>query len=239
MSLTLLPALDIAGGKAVRPAALAAGTPEEQDPLALALQWQAEGAEWIHLVDLDAAYGRGSNTALLTEIVAALDIPVQLSGGIRDAASLEVALSALPTRVNLATDSLADERWVHAVVGELGERVTVALDVAGDRLRPRGAGGDAGPWREVLVRLDLAGACRYVVTAVASDGAMSGPDLPLLRSVCALTDRPVVASGGIGTLGDLGALASLESDGVEGVVLGTALATGAFTLTQALGQIPR
>ncbi len=232
--LVLLPALDVAGGRAVRPADLRVGATGGPDPAEVAARWQAAGARWLHMVDLDAAYGRGSNLAQLRAVIAGLDIPVQLSGGIRDAASLEAALSTGAERVNLATDALRSPEWVHEVVGRYGARVSVSLDVRGDRLRPRGMDGDVGPLFATLAELDAAGAARYVVTDVATDGALSGPNLDLLRAVCAATDRPVLASGGVADLADLAALRSLIIDGLEGVVLGTALAAEAFGLEDAL-----
>jgi phosphoribosylanthranilate isomerase len=238
MSLTLLPAVDVAGGAAVRLVRGAAGTETSYgDPLAAALAWQHAGASWIHLVDLDAAFGRGSNAALLSGVVGKLDVRVELSGGIRDRASLAAALATGAARVNLGTAALEDPAWCDRVVGEYGQRVAIGLDVRGRTLSARGWTRDGGDLYEVLGRLDRAGCARYVVTDIRRDGTMTGPNLDLLREVCAATAAPVVASGGVSTLADLRALAALEPLGVEGVIVGKALYAGAFTVEQALASL--
>ncbi|BCJ61195.1 bifunctional 1-(5-phosphoribosyl)-5-((5-phosphoribosylamino)methylideneamino)imidazole-4-carboxamide isomerase/phosphoribosylanthranilate isomerase PriA [Micromonospora endophytica] len=235
MSLTLLPAVDVADGQAVRLVQGAAGSETTYgDPLEAALAWQHDGAEWIHLVDLDAAFGRGSNAELLAEVVRRLDVQVELSGGIRDDASLRAALATGATRVNIGTAALEDPQWCDRVCGEYGDRVAIGLDVRGRTLAARGWTRDGGDLYEVLERLDKAGASRYVVTDITKDGTMRGPNLDLLREVCARTDAPVIASGGVSTLDDLRALATLEPVGVEGVIAGKALYAGAFTVAQAL-----
>lgn len=235
MTLTLLPAVDVAGGAAVRLVQGAAGTETSYgDPLAAALAWQRAGASWIHLVDLDAAFGRGSNAELLAEVVRKLDVAVELSGGIRDAESLAAALATGAARVNIGTAALEDPDWCDAVVAEYGDRVAVGLDVRGHTLAARGWTRDGGDLFEVLARLDRAGCARYVVTDIRRDGTLTGPNLDLLREVCARTDAPVIASGGVSTLDDLRALAALEPLGVEGVICGKALYAGAFTVEQAL-----
>ncbi|MFI7437161.1 bifunctional 1-(5-phosphoribosyl)-5-((5-phosphoribosylamino)methylideneamino)imidazole-4-carboxamide isomerase/phosphoribosylanthranilate isomerase PriA [Micromonospora haikouensis] len=235
MSLTLLPAVDVADGQAVRLVQGAAGSETAYgDPLEAALAWQRDGAEWIHLVDLDAAFGRGSNAALLADVVGRLDVQVELSGGIRDDASLRAALGTGAARVNIGTAALEDPEWCDRVCGEYGDRVAIGLDVRGRTLSARGWTRDGGDLYEVLERLDKAGASRYVVTDITKDGTMRGPNLDLLREVCARTDAPVIASGGVSTLDDLRALATLESVGVEGVIAGKALYAGAFTVRQAL-----
>jgi len=236
--LTLLPAVDVAGGQAVRLVRGAAGTETGYgDPLAAALDWQRGGATWIHLVDLDAAFGRGSNAALLAGVVGALDVAVELSGGIRDDASLAAALATGAARVNLGTAALEDPDWCDRVVGEYGDRVAVGLDVRGHTLAARGWTRDGGDLFEVLDRLDCAGAARYVVTDIRRDGTLTGPNLDLLREVCAATPAPVVASGGVSTLDDLRALAALEPLGVEAVIAGKALYAGAFTVAEALAVL--
>jgi 1-(5-phosphoribosyl)-5-[(5-phosphoribosylamino)methylideneamino] imidazole-4-carboxamide isomerase/N-(5'phosphoribosyl)anthranilate isomerase len=240
--LLLLPAVDVSGGSAVWPALDAPSNPGPRDPVDLALQLQEHGAAWIHLVDLDAAYARGSNAPLLRRIVAALSVPVQLSGGIRDARSLAAALDSGAARVNLATGALLDLPWVERTIAGHGERIAVGLDVRGHRLTSRGGGEEAGDLFHVLPRLDAAGARRYVVTDIDTDRALSGPNLTLLAEVCTRTDRPVLASGGVSSLADLRDLRQLSADGLEGVILGTALATGAVDLTDALaaaGHQPR
>ncbi|MEH0972934.1 bifunctional 1-(5-phosphoribosyl)-5-((5-phosphoribosylamino)methylideneamino)imidazole-4-carboxamide isomerase/phosphoribosylanthranilate isomerase PriA [Micromonospora sp. CPCC 205546] len=235
MSLTLLPAVDVADGQAVRLVQGAAGSETTYgDPLEAALAWQRDGAEWIHLVDLDAAFGRGSNAHLLAEVVRQLDVKVELSGGIRDDESLHAALGTGAARVNIGTAALEDPLWCDRVCGEYGDRVAIGLDVRGRTLSARGWTRDGGDLFEVLERLDKAGATRYVVTDITKDGTMRGPNLDLLREVCARTDAPVIASGGVSTLDDLRALATLEPIGVEGVIAGKALYAGAFTVAQAL-----
>ena len=235
MSFTLLPAVDVADGQAVRLVQGAAGSETSYgDPLAAALAWQAAGAEWIHLVDLDAAFGRGSNAALLARVVARLDIAVELSGGIRDDSSLAAALSTGCARVNVGTAALERPDWVRAIIAEHGERVAVGLDVRGTKLAARGWTREGGDLDEALARLDGDGCARFVVTDVTKDGTLTGPNLDLLRAVCARTKRPVIASGGVSSLDDLRALAALAPLGVEGAIVGKALYTGAFTLEQAL-----
>jgi phosphoribosylanthranilate isomerase len=238
VALTLLPAVDVAGGQAVRLVQGAAGTETGYgDPLEAALAWQADGAEWVHLVDLDAAFGRGSNAELLADVVGRLDVAVELSGGIRDEASLTAALSTGAARVNIGTAALEDPQWCDRVVGEYGERVAIGLDVRGRTLSARGWTRDGGDLFEVLERLNKAGCARYVVTDILKDGMMRGPNLDLLHDVCAHTDAPVIASGGVSTLDDLRALATLEPLGVEGVITGKALYAGAFTVADALATL--
>ncbi len=238
MALVLLPAVDVANGQAVR---LVQGDAAREtvygDPLAAALDFQAAGAEWIHLVDLDAAFGRGSNAALLAEVVGRLEVKVELSGGIRDDASLESALATGAARVNIGTAALEDPVWCDRVVGEYGERVAIGLDVRGRTLSARGWTRDGGDLFEVLERLNKAGCSRYVVTDIQKDGMMQGPNLQLLRDVCAATDAPVIASGGVSTLDDLRALTVLEAEGVEGVISGKAIYAGAFTVQEALAAL--
>ncbi|MFF4890786.1 bifunctional 1-(5-phosphoribosyl)-5-((5-phosphoribosylamino)methylideneamino)imidazole-4-carboxamide isomerase/phosphoribosylanthranilate isomerase PriA [Micromonospora chersina] len=238
MSLTLLPAVDVADGQAVRLVQGAAGSETAYgDPLEAALAWQADGAEWIHLVDLDAAFGRGTNAHLLAEVVRQLDVKVELSGGIRDDESLQAALGTGAARVNIGTAALEDPEWCDRVCGEYGDRVAIGLDVRGRTLSARGWTRDGGDLYEVLARLDKAGASRYVVTDITKDGTMRGPNLDLLREVCSRTDAPVIASGGVSTLDDLRALATLEPVGVEGVIAGKALYAGAFTVAEAIATL--
>jgi len=233
--LELLPAVDVADGQAVRLVQGEAGTETSYgSPMAAALDWQAGGAEWIHLVDLDAAFGRGSNAELLAEVVAALDVKVELSGGIRDDASLERALATGCRRVNLGTAALEDPEWTARVIAEHGDRIAVGLDVRGTTLAARGWTREGGDLWEVLARLEAAGCARYVVTDVTKDGTLRGPNLELLRQVCERTDAPVVASGGVSSLADIAALRELVPVGVEGAIVGKALYAGAFTLPEAL-----
>ncbi|MGN9907102.1 bifunctional 1-(5-phosphoribosyl)-5-((5-phosphoribosylamino)methylideneamino)imidazole-4-carboxamide isomerase/phosphoribosylanthranilate isomerase PriA [Phytohabitans sp. LJ34] len=238
MSLVLLPAVDVAGGQAVRLVQGAAGSETVYgDPLDAALAWQRDGASWVHLVDLDAAFGRGSNAEQLAEVVGRLDVDVELSGGIRDDESLRRALDTGAARVNIGTAALENPEWCDRVVSEYGERVAIGLDVRGHTLSARGWTKDGGDLFEVLERLEKAGCQRYVLTDVHRDGTLTGPNLDLLREVCARTDRPVIASGGVSTLDDLRALAGLESEGVEGVIVGKALYAGAFTVPEALAAL--
>jgi phosphoribosylanthranilate isomerase len=233
--LELLPAVDVADGQAVRLVQGEAGSETSYgSPMAAALDWQSGGAEWIHLVDLDAAFGRGSNAELLAEVVGALDVKVELSGGIRDDASLERALATGCRRVNLGTAALEDPAWTAKVIAEHGDAIAVGLDVRGTTLAARGWTREGGDLWEVLERLDAAGCARYVVTDVTKDGTLRGPNLDLLRQVCERTDAPVVASGGISSLADLAALRDLVDVGVEGAIVGKALYAGAFTLPEAL-----
>ncbi|GAA3033969.1 bifunctional 1-(5-phosphoribosyl)-5-((5-phosphoribosylamino)methylideneamino)imidazole-4-carboxamide isomerase/phosphoribosylanthranilate isomerase PriA [Streptosporangium longisporum] len=238
MSLELLPAVDVADGQAVRLVQGEAGTETSYgDPLSAALAWQEAGAEWIHLVDLDAAFGRGSNRELLATVVGALDVKVELSGGIRDDATLELALATGCRRVNIGTAALENPAWCAKIISEYGDRIAIGLDVRGTTLAARGWTQDAGDLWEVLERLEGDGCPRYVVTDVTKDGTLRGPNLDLLREVCSRTDKPVVASGGVSSLDDLRALASLVPIGVEGAIVGKALYAQAFTLEDALAAV--
>jgi 1-(5-phosphoribosyl)-5-[(5-phosphoribosylamino)methylideneamino] imidazole-4-carboxamide isomerase/N-(5'phosphoribosyl)anthranilate isomerase len=239
-SLTLLPAVDVAGGQAVRLVQGVAGTETGYgDPLDAALTWQAAGAEWIHLVDLDAAFGRGSNAALLASVVRRVDVAVELSGGIRDDASLAAALATGCSRVNVGTAALESPDWVRGAIAEHGDKIAVGLDVRGTRLAARGWTRDGGDLDETLARLEADGCSRFVVTDVTKDGTLAGPNLALLRAVCARTSRPVIASGGVSSLDDLHAIAALVPDGVEGAIIGKALYAGEFTLEEALQAVAR
>jgi phosphoribosyl isomerase A len=233
--LELLPAVDIADGRAVQLVQGVAGSGGEfGDPLDAALAWQEQGAEWLHLVDLDAALGRGSNRELVDTIVGTLDIQVELSGGIRDAASLDAALATGCRRVNVGTAALEHPEWTAQAIADHGDRIAVGLDVRGTTLAARGWTRDGGDLWETLDRLDREGCARYVVTDVNKDGMLAGPNLALLEQVCERTDRPVVASGGVSTLDDLRALRGLVDAGVEGAIIGSALYRHAFTLPEAL-----
>jgi 1-(5-phosphoribosyl)-5-[(5-phosphoribosylamino)methylideneamino] imidazole-4-carboxamide isomerase/N-(5'phosphoribosyl)anthranilate isomerase len=201
--------------------------------VAAAKRWQQAGAEWIHMVDLDAAFGRGSNAALLATMIARVGISVELSGGIRDDAALAAALSTGAERVVLGTAALENPGWVRTVIARHGDRIAVGLDARGDRLAARGWTTDGGDLMGTLARLDSDGCARYVVTDVAKDGMLRGPNLDLLKRVCAATTRPVIASGGVSSLADLTAIAGLRADGVEGAIIGTALYEGRFTLPEA------
>ncbi len=231
----LLPAVDVAGGQAVRLVQGEAGSQTAYgDPLDAALAWQEAGAEWVHLVDLDAAFGRGSNRELLSSLIARLDVAVELSGGIRDDTSLDAAMATGCARVNLGTAALEDPDWTAGAIARYGDKVAIGLDVRGTTLAARGWTRDGGHLWDVLDRLDGDGCARYVVTDVTRDGTLRGPNLDLLRAVCDRTDRPVVAGGGVSNLDDLVALRALVPHGVEGAIVGKALYAGAFTLPEAL-----
>jgi phosphoribosyl isomerase A len=230
--LTLLPAVDVRDGTAVRLVQGESGTETDYgSPLEAALAFQEQGAQWIHLVDLDAAFGTGSNRAMLGEVIGRLDVQVELSGGIRDDESLAAALATDCRRVNLGTAALEDPAWTARVIGEHGDRIAVGLDVRGTTLAARGWTQQGGDLWETLAR------ARYVVTDVTKDGTLKGPNLELLREVCARTDRPVIASGGVAHLDDLHRLAEMVPDGVEGAIVGKALYAGAFTLPEALAAV--
>lgn len=236
-ALTLFPAIDVAGGKAVR---LVQGEADSAtsygDPVDAAGQWVEQGAEWIHLVDLDAAFGRGSNREVIRRLVEAFGekVQVELSGGIRDDDSLEDAIEMGVKRVNLGTAALENPEWAGDVINRYGELIAVGLDVRGTTLAARGWTKEAGDLWDVLERLEQADCSRYVVTDVHKDGTLKGPNLDLLRSITERTDRPVIASGGVSSLDDIAALRDLVPLGVEGAIIGKALYSGAFTLREAL-----
>lgn len=234
-ALELLPAIDVKGGRAVR---LVQGELSAESqyglPLEVAKEFVDAGAKWIHLVDLDAAFGIGSNADLLAEVIKSVDIKVELSGGIRDDESLRKALSTGCARVNLGTAALEDPEWTSKVISQFGEKIAVGLDVRGHTLAARGWTREGGDLFETIERLDRDGCARYIVTDVAKDGTLSGPNLELLREVCAVTSKPVVASGGVSKLEDLISLRTLTTIGVEGAIVGKALYAGAFTLKDAI-----
>jgi 1-(5-phosphoribosyl)-5-[(5-phosphoribosylamino)methylideneamino] imidazole-4-carboxamide isomerase/N-(5'phosphoribosyl)anthranilate isomerase len=240
MRLILLPAVDVKDGQAVR---LVQGALENEtkygDPLDAALDFQNAGAEWIHLVDLDAAFGIGSNAELLAEVVGALDVKVELSGGIRDNESLERALATGCARINLGTAALENPDWTAQVIAKHGEKIAVGLDVRGHTLAARGWTTEGGNLFETIERLDRDGCARYVLTDVAKDGTLMGPNINLLKEVAAATDRPIIASGGVSSLADLEALKELTGIGVEGAIVGKALYAGAFTLSEALAKVSK
>jgi len=234
-TLQLLPAVDVQGGQAVQLVQGVAGSEKTfGDPLAAALRWQDAGARWLHLVDLDAAFGRGSNAEVIAEITAQLTLNVELSGGIRDDASLDRALATGCRRVNIGTAALENPDWCERVIARHGDKIGIAIDVKGSNLAARGWVREGGDWAEAVRRLSDAGCRTFVVTDVKSDGMLTGPNLDLLRRVCELTDADVIASGGIARLDDLRALRELVPLGVAGAIIGTALYVGNFTLADAL-----
>lgn len=233
--LELLPAVDVKDGRAVR---LVQGELARESiygaPLDVALEFQSAGAEWIHLVDLDAAFGHGDNALLMAQVVGTLDIKVELSGGIRDDESLARAIATGCTRINLGTAALEDPEWTAGVIAKYGDLIAVGLDVRGHTLAARGWTSEGGDLFETIARLDRDGCARYVVTDVTKDGTLAGPNIELLKSVCAATSKPIIASGGISNLHDITELAALTSLGIEGAIVGKALYAGAFTLQEAL-----
>ncbi|RQP11814.1 MAG: bifunctional 1-(5-phosphoribosyl)-5-((5-phosphoribosylamino)methylideneamino)imidazole-4-carboxamide isomerase/phosphoribosylanthranilate isomerase PriA [Microbacteriaceae bacterium] len=236
-ALTLLPAVDVADGKAVRLTQGEAGTETSfGDPIDAAQEWADQGAEWIHLVDLDAAFGRGNNTSVIKKVIKNTPrrVNIELSGGIRDDASLEAALATGAKRINLGTAALENPEWAAHVIAEYGEAIAVGLDVRGTTLAARGWTKEGGDLWTVLARLEEAGCARYVVTDVTKDGTLKGPNLQLLSDVMARTPKPVIASGGVASLDDIAALRTLVPQGLEGAIVGKALYTGAFTLAEAL-----
>lgn len=241
--LELLPAVDIVDGQAVRLVQGAAGSETPYgSPRDAALAFERDGAEWIHMVDLDAAFGRGDNRAVISEVSAELTPKLELSGGIRDDASLAAALETGCTRVNLGTAAIEDPQWCARAIAEHGDKIAVGLDVLRDedgvyRVRGRGWVTEGGDMWEVLDRLNGDGCARYVVTDVSKDGTLTGPNLELLEAVARRTDSPVVASGGISALDDLVAIAALAPLGVEGAIIGKALYAGRFTLPEALAAV--
>jgi 1-(5-phosphoribosyl)-5-[(5-phosphoribosylamino)methylideneamino] imidazole-4-carboxamide isomerase/N-(5'phosphoribosyl)anthranilate isomerase len=235
--LQLLPAIDVAGGKAVRLTQGRAGTETSfGSPVDAAEDWVRQGAEWLHLVDLDAAFGRGDNRGIIKKVIKSVKgrVQVELSGGIRDEASLEAALATGVKRINLGTAALENPEWTASVISEYGDQIAVGLDVRGTTLAARGWTQDGGDLWDVLDRLEAAGCSRYVVTDVTKDGTLQGPNIELLRQVAERTEKPVVASGGISSLDDIAALRELVPHGVEGAIVGKALYAGAFTLAAAL-----
>ena len=235
--LILLPAVDVAGGRAVRLTQGEAGSETNYgDPIDAASDWARQGADWIHLVDLDAAFGRGNNRSVIKKVIKQVrgTVNVELSGGIRDDATLEAALATGAKRINLGTAALENPEWAAQVIAEYGEAIAVGLDVRGTTLAARGWTQEGGDLWQVLERLDDAGCARYVVTDVTKDGTLQGPNLELLREVAQRTDKPVIASGGVSSLDDIAELRALVRYGVEGAIVGKALYAGAFTLAEAL-----
>lgn len=234
-ALELLPAIDVASGQAVRLVKGLSGTETNYgSPVDQAIEFQAAGANWIHLVDLDAAFGRGDNFELLKEVIGNVDIKVELSGGIRDTESLERALSTNCNRINLGTAALENPDWTAAVIEKYGEKIAVGLDVKGETLAARGWVKEGGNLWEVLARLEQAGCPRYVVTDVNRDGTLEGPNLDLLKKICQHTNRPIIASGGVSSLEDISQLRELVAIGVEGAIVGKALYAKKFELAEAL-----
>lgn len=238
VTLTLLPAVDIQQGRAVQ---LVQGVSESEkvfgDPVQAAQRWRDEGAEWLHLVDLDAAFGRGENAEIVARIASEVDILLEVTGGIRDDASLERALATGCARVAIGTAAIENPQWCEEIIKRYGEKIAISLDVRGEHLAARGWTTEGGTLEETITRFDAAGCARYVVTDVESDGMMSGPNLELLRHVAELTQTPITASGGIATLDDIAKVRALNRLGVDAAIIGTALYLGNVTLKQALALV--
>ena len=234
--LELLPAVDVADGQAVRLVQGEAGSETGYgDPLEAARQWVDLGAEWIHLVDLDRAFGRGENLQVIESVIQGCpDVKIELSGGIRDDRSLKQAVDMGAQRVNIGTAALENPEWTKRIISEFGDLVAIGLDVRGETLAARGWTEDGGSLFETLQLLEDAGCARYVVTDVNKDGTLKGPNLDLLKRVMAKTNKPVVASGGISSLDDIRALRELVDFGLEGAILGKALYAEKFSLAEAL-----
>ena len=244
MTFTILPAVDVVNGQAVRLDQGEAGTEKSYGtPVESALRWQEQGAEWLHFVDLDAAFNRGSNHEMMAEITQKLDIKVELTGGIRDDASLERALATGASRVNIGTAALEKPEWIADVIKRYGDKIAVdtAVRLEEGQWRTKGNGwvSDGGDLWEVLERLDSQGCARFVVTDVSKDGTLTGPNVDLLREVAAATDAPIVASGGISTLDDVLELAKYQDEGIDSVIIGKALYEHKFTLTEALDAVAK
>ena len=232
-SFELLPAIDVSNGLSVRPDENS--NESFGSPIDISSAWIASGAKWIHLVDLDAAYGRGEKRKLIAEVAASCsDIKLQVSGGIRDSESLAAALATGATRINLASSGLLNMGWVEQAIKSHGDRISVSLDVSGSRVIARGTKEDVGELDQILIQLEKIGCARYVVTDVARDGSLAGPNIELLEQVLAQTSKPVIASGGISELSDLEELVTLRTKGLAGAILGKALYVGRFSLEQAL-----
>lgn len=234
--LELLPAVDMIDGKAVQLVQGIAGSETEYgDPVHAAMNWIEQGAEWIHVVDLDAAFGRGDNVDVVRRLVdQSSSARIELSGGIRDDASLKRALDMGASRVNVGTAALENPEWTRSIIEQFGDRIAIGLDVRGETLAARGWTKEGGNLWDVLERLEEAGCSRYVLTDVDKDGMLRGPNVELLKQLCTRTQKPVVASGGVSSLQDIATLRELVPLGIEGAIIGKALYSGAFTLAEAL-----
>ena len=232
----LYPAIDIRDGRAVR---LIQGDYEREtvydDPVVAARRWEAEGARWLHVVDLDGARaGAPVNLDHVRRIVAAVSIPVQVGGGLRDSKKVEEAFSSGAERVVLGTAAIRDPELAEAIAAAHGDRVVVSVDAKGDRVAAEGWTEDAGVGpAEVVARLSERGIQRFVHTPVEVDGLMEGPDSAALADICAATSGEVTYSGGVGSLDDLAALAGLEIANLGGVIVGRALYEDRFTVAEA------
>lgn len=234
--LELLPALDVQGGKSVRISFnnVASQTPDS-DPKEIAEKFFEMGAKWLHLVDLDAAYGVGNNRELLSKLIGELDLKVQFSGGIEDEDSLNFAMESKCVRANIAAAALVDMDWVARAISKYGDRIVIGLDIKGRDLFARGSKVLIKDFAASIRTLNALGAARYVVTDVEKDGSLSGPNFDLLDEILELTERPVVWSGGVSTLAQLEFLRARTSRGLEGVIIGKAFYEGELSFPEALG----
>jgi phosphoribosyl isomerase A len=240
MSLHLLPAVDLLDGQAARLVQGAMGTETSYgDPIQAAGAFVEQGADWLHVVDLDAAFGRGPrNRGQLARVVEAVaPVRVEASGGVREPADLAALLDLGAARVVIGTAALEGPEWVLDACREHGDAVAVGLDARGRVLQARGWTASGGDLFDTLAKLDAAGCRRFVYTEVARDGMLSGPAIDSLERVLAATERPVIASGGVSSLDDLRALAPLAARGLEGVIVGKALYAGRFTVAEALATL--
>ena len=230
----VIPAIDLRGGRAVR---LRRGDPSEEtayanDPVEVAQRFQEQGARRLHVIDLDAALGEGDNRGAIRDICRAVVVPVQVGGGIRSLEAVVAVFEDGAARAILGTAAAADASFVARAVEEFAERVVVAVDVRGGRLMIDGWREEGPALEPALSGLNEAGAPRYLVTAIARDGTLEGPDLTLYRQVLKLTDRPVIASGGVRHAEDVWALRDV---GCEAAVTGKAL----YEKTLKLSQVTR
>ena len=233
--LNVIPAIDIKGARAVR---LKQGKKDHVtdygDPVERAYEFQRAGAEWLHVVDLDAAFGEGSNWKIVESIVKQIDIKVEVSGGIRDDRSLDRALSSGSHRVTIGTAAMENPAWISEKFEDLAEKIIVALDIRDGRVATRGWTEETVPYREAIKRLDGVGCLRYMVTDISKDGTLTGPNLSLLEDVASNTESSVIASGGVALLEDIASLRHLVALGIEGAVIGKALYEGVFTVAEAI-----
>ena len=234
----LLPAVDIKQGRAVR---LRQGEISDKtvygSPVECALDFQKAGADWLHLVDLDAAFGVGNNAEIVLEVINSLNIKVELSGGIRTDESLSKALAANCERVILGTAALEDPGWASKVIKQYGQKIAVSLDVRGETLAARGWVREGGNLYEAITRLADDGCALFIVTDISKDGTLAGPNFELLERVCNFSKVPVIASGGISSLADLEKLVGMQNIGIQGAIVGKALYEGAFTLADAINVV--
>jgi phosphoribosylanthranilate isomerase len=233
-ALELYPAVDIKDGKAARLIKGQLNTTENfGDPAEVVNQFIDAGSKWIHLVDLDAAFGTGNNRNQIKEITSITDISFQLSGGINNQQTLDFALTTAAKQINLATSALLDLQWVEQVLKSHGDKLSISLDVAADtnQLIARGSGQNLGDLNLMIENLNAIGCTRFIITDIETDGALSGPNFDLLKKVSDKTEASIISSGGVGSIDDLIQLRQMQ---IDGVVLGKALYSGQIDLISAL-----